>query len=138
MRSAAWATSLTSFAPIPQRTQTMDKRIRATLYMESRISRKGFYAIRSPEGYLFADGRHLTKILPSDLPDWFVYGYLYKRHGYISSKGIKHLLYIPNYVFDNHLYKYDSLFISYSEEIKPVETDDKFRWYEGYSNLTIH
>lgn len=31
----------------------------------------------------------------------------------MSAKDVKYLLYKPNYHFDNHLYKYDTLFISY-------------------------
>ena len=56
---------------------------------------------------------------------------MYKRHGFMSAKGVKYLFYKPNYVF-NHLYKDDILFISYDKEITPVENDDGFKWYEGY------
>jgi hypothetical protein len=60
---------------------------------------------------------------------------MYKRHGYISAKGVKYLLYKPNYIFDNHLHKDDSLFISYNNQIKPIEYDDGFDWYEGYDEV---
>jgi len=115
------------------------KRIRANLYMESKIvfKRKEWrhIVISDPEGYLFAHGRYLTKILPTDLPEWYVYGYLYKRHGYISSKGVKHLLYVPNYTFDNHLHKDDTLFVSYSEKIEPYKTEYGSIWYKGYDEV---
>ena len=113
------------------------KEINATLYMESKIvfnRKEGNVVISNPDGYLFAHGRYPTKFLPYDLPEWYVYGYTYKRHGYLSAKGVKYLLYVPNYVFDNHLHKYDTLYISYNAEIEPYETEHGSIWYKGYDN----
>ena len=110
------------------------KTIKTTLYMESKIKfvKRELSIIRDPNGYLFSGGVHPTKILPEDLPEWYVYGYMYKRHGYISAKGVKHLLYVPNYTFDNHLHKYDNLYISYGTEIEPYQTEWGYTWYKGY------
>lgn len=105
--------------------------------MESKIVHKrrdGLCVVSDPNGYLFSYGRYPTKILPSDLPEWFVHGYMYKHHGYLSAKGVKHLLYVPNYVFDNHLHKYDTLYISYNTEIEPYETEHGSIWYKGYDD----
>ena len=116
----------------------MKKRINATLYMKSRIKwvrHEGFYSLSDPQGYLFSGGRYPTKILPQDLPEWFIYGYLYKQFGYISAKGVKRLVYSPNYSFDNHLHKDDFLYISYGTEIEPYETEWKSTWYKGYDHL---
>jgi len=113
------------------------KQINATLYMESKIVYKrneGNVVISNPDGCLFAHGKYSTKILPSDLPEWYIYGYMYKRHGYMSAKGVKHLLYVPNYVFYNHLHKYDTLYISYNAEIEPYETEYGSIWYKGYDH----
>lgn len=85
---------------------------------------------KDPDGHLFADGRYRTKIFASDLPEYFVYGYLYKRHGFISAASVKHLLYVSNYIF-NHRHKYDSLYISYDEPIRPVAGDHGVTLYEG-------
>lgn len=113
------------------------KSIRSTLYMESKVKwiKHELYAERDPDGFLFAGGRYRTKILPEDLPEWFIRGYLYKRYGYISAKGVKHLLYAPNYAFDNHLYKDDLLFISYDLKIEPLQNKDGFPWYQGYKHI---
>ena len=113
----------------------MSKRIKANLYMDSKFSIKGFKIEKSPQGFLFSEGRYRTKILPEDLPEWYVYGYLYKRHGFISAKGVKHLVYVPNYTFDNHLHKDDMLFISYGEKIEPYKTELKSSWYKGYDHI---
>ena len=110
-------------------------RLTATLYMESPLSKHFFDGEPSPNGYLYSYGKYPTKILPSVLPPWYVRGYMYKRQGYMSAKGVKHLLYVPNYTF-NHLFKDDSLFISYDEAIEPtVSTDSGFRWYSGYKHV---
>ena len=66
------------------------KRIVSTLYMESRILHNPLREEKDPDGHLFADGRYRTKIFASDLPEYFVYGYLYKRHGFISAASVKH------------------------------------------------
>jgi len=68
------------------------------------------------------------------LPEWYVYGYLYKRHGYLSAKGVKHLIYVPNYFVENHLHKYDMLYISYKNKIEPYNTDHGSIWYKGYDD----
>jgi predicted metal-dependent hydrolase len=114
-----------------------ESRARAVLYMKSKViwTRKENMAETDPDGYLFANGTHRTKILPEDLPEWYVYGYMYKRQGYMSARGVKHLLYVPNYTFDNHLHKYDSLFISYDELIEPYEFDNGRQWYKGYDQV---
>lgn len=107
------------------------KRAKAPLYTLSPIGRRCNEDNISPEGYLWAFGRYQTKILPEDLPEWYVGGYLYKRHGYISAKGVKHLFYKPDYHF-NHFLKYDYLFISYNKEIVPAQNKEGFSWYDGY------
>ena len=106
------------------------KRIASTLYLESRILHNPLRAEKDPDEYLFAEGRYKTKIFASDLPEHFVYGYLYKRHGFISAAGVKHLLYVPNYVF-NHLYKDDALYISYDEPIRSTAGNHGLTLYDG-------
>ena len=107
------------------------KRIAANLYMESPIGRRAFEEFRS-DGTLLAHGRYRTKIYASDLPPWYMYGYMYKRHGFMSAKGVRHLCYYPNYHIKNHLFKYDTLFISYEKPIVPVTMDGDFHWFDGY------
>lgn len=106
------------------------KRIVSTLYMESRIRHNPLRAETDPDGHLFADGQYRTKIYASDLPEHFVYGYLYKRHGFISAAGVKHMMYVPDYIF-NHLHKYDTLYISYDEPIRLDAGDHGLKLYEG-------
>jgi len=113
------------------------KIIRSTLYLKSKFVQKngGLYAEEDPDGFLYSLGKYRTKILPQDLPEWFVYGYMYKRHGYMSAKDVRHLLYVPNYTFENHLHKYDMLYISYDEPITPFESGLSGIHYNGYKHV---
>lgn len=72
--------------------------------------------IRNEDGALFS-GRYKTKIQPEDLPEWYVYGRFYKRFGYMSTKGITDMLYVPNR-FSNHYLKDDALYISFGGKIQ--------------------
>ena len=113
------------------------KKLRSTLYMEThrvRQDRRTLFETH-PDGYLYSSGKYPTKIKAEDLPEWFVRGYIYKSYGFISARGVKHLLYVPNYRVENHLFKYDSLFISYDKEIKPVKLENGFEWYTGYDHV---
>ena len=107
------------------------KRITANLYMESPIGRRAFEDFHS-DGTLLAHGHYKTKIYASDLPPWYMYGYMYKRHGFMSAKGVKFLKYYPNYHIKNHQFKYDTLFISYDKPIVPVTLESDFHWFDGY------
>lgn len=82
-----------------------------------------------PDGYLFSHGQYKTKIRAEDLPEWYVYGYYYKCHGYLSAKGVKHLVYRPNKCW-NHMFKDDFLFISYDKSI--THTTDSILDYTGH------
>ena len=110
----------------------MSKRIRAALYTEHKIisTREGWYWESDPEGYLYSRGIYPTKILPKDLPEWYSCGYIRRGRGYVLSKGIKQLIYKPNYLF-NHIHKDDILYISYGKEIEEKESDG-YKWYDNY------
>ena len=110
------------------------RRATANLYMLTPIGRRLGQPNPDPQKHLLANGIYRTKIYEWDLPDWYIGGYMYKAHGYMSAKGVKHLVYKQNYLF-NHLYKDDVLFISYDREITPVTTELGWDWYEGYDEL---
>ena len=75
------------------------KRIRSTLYMETHRVRKDRRTVFecNSEGFLYSGGKYPTKIKPEDLPDWFVHGHINKSVGYITARGVKYLVYVPNY-----------------------------------------
>lgn len=112
------------------------KRFRSTLYMERVYSTRQRKVISDPNGYLLAQGVYRTKIKPEDLPEWYVQGRVYSGYGYISAKGVKHLVYSPCYLCPDHLFKDDYLFISYDREIKEKKTEgSSFGWYEGHDHV---
>ena len=81
-----------------------------------------------PNKCLYSKGMYATKITESDLPEWYVDGIIYKRYGFLSTKGVKQMVYKPRYM--NHLYRDDCLYVSFADE--PVIEMDKHGYYEGY------
>ena len=56
-------------------------------------------------------------------------GYYQKRWGWLSLKGVKHMVYKPH-IYTEY-FKDDCLFINYSD--KPItKQDGKWGWYDGY------
>lgn len=110
------------------------KRFASSLYLPLRRNSQTREYEPDPEGYLFAKGMYQTKIKPADLPEWYVFGSIHSQNGYISAKGVKHLLYKPNYS-TNHLHKDDVLFISYDKPIEPDEDGTHGIWYHGYAHM---
>lgn len=96
----------------------MRNRFKNTLYTieDLKFLNRRWQYVRNEDGTLFS-GPYRTKIKPEDLPVWYVYGRYYKRFGYMSTKGITDLLYIPNR-FSKHYLKDDCLLISYGGKIR--------------------
>lgn len=117
----------------------MKKRIIRKLYtLENYVFRNGrICCMENDDGTLFYE-RYKTKILPEDLPEWYVYGRYYKRFGYLSTKGIKDMVYVPN-LWINHFLRDDFLLISYSGKIKIINDNasSTFEKYDGY-DYQIH
>ncbi len=100
------------------------KRINAPFYTELKLGIKSlFHDTRLPNGYLYSNGRNATKITPEELPDHYIKMMVYKVEGYLSIKGIKDVVYKPNYRI-NHMHKDDFLYISYTGPIMS-EVDEK-------------
>lgn len=112
----------------------MKKKLRNNLYTTQKLSRVNgqLKYITNEDGTLFS-GPYKTKIMPEDLPEWYIYGRYYKRFGYLSTKGITDMLYLPNMHF-NHFLKDDCLLIAYGGEIKeiPGESLALIGRYAGY------
>jgi len=114
----------------------MKKRITSTLYLPLRRNPQTKQFEPDEQGYLFSRGIYRTKILPSDLPEWFVYGYIHRQHGYISARGVRDLLYRPSY-YSDHLFKDDLLFVSYNAPIEPDKESTQGIWFHGYDHIVF-
>jgi hypothetical protein len=110
------------------------KNVSAHYYLKQKFSGRGRNRtlVEDPDGYLFAQGIYHTKILPSDLPEWFVFGRLYHSHGYISAKGVQDMIYLPCYLFPDHLFKDDALLISYQGKIQNKDASKSVSDYSAY------
>ncbi len=95
-------------------------RIRRNLYFIEKyiVQDHQHCRVKNDDNTLFS-GNQKTKILAQDLPEWFVYGRFYKRFGYMSTKGITDLLYVPSKV-SNHFLKDDCLLIAYGGKMENV------------------
>lgn len=112
----------------------MSKRFKNNLYTTQDIKRVDgrLQYVQNEDGTLFS-GPYKTNIKPEDLPEWYLYGRYYKRWGYMSTKGITDMVYVPNLVF-NHFLKDDCLLISYGGKITADKPEESFRLdrYSGY------
>lgn len=111
----------------------MGKRFKSALYtVEDMKTIDGYLRyVRNDDGTLFS-GSYRTKIKPQDLPEWYLYGRYYKRFGYMSTKRITDMVYIPSR-FSNHYLKDDCLLLSYGGKITEATDLDKSA-YERYQD----
>lgn len=110
------------------------KKCASTLYLPLHRNPKTKELERDKDGFLFAKGIYRTKIRPEDLPDWYVKGYIHRQEGYLCAKGVRYLLYKPNYL-TGHRNKDDFLFISYNDPIEPDAEDRRGIWFHGYDHV---
>lgn len=113
------------------------KRLSNTLYLEERLKwfekEKRFCYIENEAGALFS-GVYRTKIYPSDLPEWYIRGQYYRQFGYLSTKGIVDLVYVP-LKDPHHFLRGDVLLISYHEKIQFNQIGDfVLENYSGYDH----
>lgn len=114
-----------------------NKRLSSNLYTYTKWDRnKGLLGYKElPDGRLYSNLKYPTKLTKEDMPDWYMPGRFYKHHGFINSKGVVDIVYVPNYIF-NHFHKDDILYISYKDKIQA--TPIKNYWglddieYTGY------
>lgn len=88
---------------------------------------------KGKDGTLWSMGTHPTKIRAKDLPDYYIYVYLYGGYKYLRTTNVKDLYYKPNN-WVNHFLKDDVLYISYNHPL--VIEKDKFG-YDTCNNYDI-
>lgn len=106
-------------------------RFKNNLYtIERRVWKNHELCLIQNEDFTLFSGHHRTKIVEEDLPEWYVFGRYYKMWGFLSTKGITDLRYVPN-LWINHFLKDDCLLISYGGQIEEKTDDRDFDMYSG-------
>lgn len=115
----------------------MKKRVRSNYYtIEKRVrTADGHEWVSLPGGRLFAGGIYPSNVTEADLPDTFVELLIRGEKSYLNAAGVKDLRYKPNYFSDNHLFKDDFLYISYSEPLKEVKDKTGYTHIDEYDRL---
>lgn len=86
------------------------------------------YSVSPKTGQLY-----LTKFIKDDIHNNkdYLYGRWQGRFGYIRLKGVKELIYKPN-LWVNHVFKDDSLYVSFHKEPMITQLNPWGSWYSGY------
>lgn len=106
------------------------KRFGSTMYCRTRRGKKSRF---NEDGYLYAQGRYPTKIKAEDLPEWYIGGLLQGEYVYVSAKGIKHMVFVPDY--STFRGKGSFLYISYDRPIVPDTSSPSGKWLNGYNHI---
>ncbi len=102
---------------------------RKTVYRNGRFEEKVL-----PEGCLFSKGEYKAGIKREDLPEHYVEIW---NHGLLlmDVKNVVDMEYKPNYFVDNHVFKDDSLYISWSEKLIPAASEKAFSPFGNYDKI---
>ncbi len=108
----------------------MAKRIVASVYTRGKFGRRWRQTLDTSNPYLYSHGRYPTKILREDLPEDYIEfrsRVIWYMTGYLKMSGIVDMDY--TWIGENHLFKDDYVYISYSEPLKEELT----KW--GYRDI---
>ena len=97
----------------------MKKRVKAAFYTKGKfgIGIRGFEDTNNP--FLYSQGMYPTKITEDDLPEYYIPIHarvIRYMQGFLKTSGIVDMDY--SYCKENHLFKDDYIFISYSEKLR--------------------
>lgn len=92
------------------------------------IQNERVYSMSPKTGRLY-----LTNFTKNDIKNNkdYLYGRWQGKFGYIRLKGVKELIYKPN-LWINHVFKDDSLYVSFHKEPMITQSDSFGSWYSGY------
>lgn len=111
------------------------KRIAANLYTCGRFGKRLRETLDRDNPYLYSGGRYATKITADDLPEDYIQiqsRSIWYMTGYLKASGIVDMAY--TWIKENHLFKDDYIYISYSEPLRR----EKDRWgFVGFVNYDV-
>ena len=106
------------------------KRIAANLYTCGRFGKGWRETLDRDNPYLYSGGRYPTKIIADDLPEDYIRihsRFTWYMTGYLRTSGIVDMAYA--WVKENHLFKDDRIYLSYSEPLR----SERDRW--GFNDI---
>lgn len=109
------------------------KRIGANYYTEGKFGKRIRETLDTGNRYLYACGRYHTKLTKEDLPPDYIPIHsraIWYMNGYLRTTGIRDMRY--SWVKENHLFKDDYIYVSYSVKIKETVNRYGFREYTDY------
>ena len=106
--------------------------LKSNLYTYGKFGKALRETLDTDSGTLYDRGKIRSKLKPSDInPDDFCPIHcrdIWYMDGFIRTSNIRHVAYVPAHL--NHLFKDDTLYISYERPIKPAK-DGAFTTYSG-------
>ncbi len=106
----------------------MKKRVTADFYTKGKFG-KGYRQTECQDNpFLYSLGQYPTKITEEDLPDYYIPIHcrtIWYMQGFLKTSGIADMDY--TYFKENHLFKDDYIYISYSEKLKWEQNSRGFR-----------
>ena len=95
------------------------KRIVAQFYTKGRFGKRIRETVDTDNPFLYSQGRYPTRITEEDLPEYYIpiqSRSIWYMNGFLKTTGIVDLDY--TYCKENHLFKDDYIYISYSEKLR--------------------
>lgn len=114
--------------------EMINKKIMANWYTKGKLNRRNWQIDEDENGYLYSEGRNLTKLKKEDLTADYIEFHsrtIWYMDGYVKTSGVKDLFF--EYRKDNHLFKNDYLYISYDrkiEKIKDEHGEEEIRYFD--------
>lgn len=97
------------------------KRIHAFVYTQGRFGKGYRETLDTDNPFLYSGGYNRTKITAEDLPEFYCPIHsrsIWYMDGFVRTEGVKYVDY--TFIDENHLFKDDYIYISYSKPIRTV------------------
>lgn len=111
----------------------MRKRITAEIYTKGKFGKRIRETLDTENPYLYSCGRYKTKITENDLPEDYIPIHsrsIWYMHGFLKTSGIVDMDY--TYCKENHLFKDDYIYISYTEKLVSETNSWGYRDIKNY------
>ena len=111
------------------------KRIHAYIYTKGKFGKEFREIVDTDNPFLYSGGYNRTKIRQEDLPEWYCPIHsrsIWYMNGFVRTEGVKYVYF--KYVPENHLFKDDHIYISYS---RPITTKMNEYGFEDVKDFDV-